>query len=234
MTKWFFCSEYIHSHAAFMPLWIMPSCPIHASYPLLPLWLFLSQPLWIIFYRGLSGLLFIAASPGYFLLRPLWVTFYLGLFGLLWPALNKPPTCKSHASPPSCRRNLTSASETSFLGLAPACDWLWIAWTRWERLSKVWEAGGEDSLREETRTRRCWGLARGRRRWRRTESQQSFTLFNILCLSCSSSISFFSSFCSSAWRVCGAVTIQNVYVCVCLQIDNCQGCLNLTIICTRN
>ena len=155
-----------------------------------------------------------SAPLDYFLSRPLRVTFYLGLFGLLWSALNKPPTCKSHASSPSCRRNLTSASETSFLGLAPAGDWLWIAWTRWERLSKVWEAGGEDSLREETRTRRCWGLARGRRRWRRTESQQSFTLFNSFCLSCSSSISFFSSFCSSAWRVCGAVKIQNVCLCV--------------------
>ena len=188
-----------------MPLWIMPSCPIHASYIL---------PLWIIFNCGVFGLLFIAASLDYLLSRPLRVTFYLGLFGLLWPALNKAPTCKSHASSPSGRTNLTSASETSFLGLAPACDWLWIAWTRWERLSKVWEAGGDDSLREETRTRRCWGLARGRRRWRRTESQQSFTLFNSFCLSCSSSISFFSSFCSSAWRVCGAVKIQNVCLCV--------------------
>ena len=35
----------------------MPSCPIHANYPL--------QPLWIIFYLGLSGLLFISASLDY-------------------------------------------------------------------------------------------------------------------------------------------------------------------------
>ena len=71
-----------------MPLWIMPSCPIHASYPLLPLWNICYLGLFGLFlYRGVSGLLFIAASPGYFLLRPLWVTFYLGLFGLLWSAL---------------------------------------------------------------------------------------------------------------------------------------------------
>ena len=35
----------------------MPSCPIHANYPL--------QPLWTIFYLGLSGLLFISASLDY-------------------------------------------------------------------------------------------------------------------------------------------------------------------------
>ena len=198
MTKWnsFVQNTFIHMQ----PSCLHEACP-HAQFmQVIPFCLF--------------GLFFIAASPGYLLSRPLWVTFYCGLSGLLWSVLNKAPTCQSHASSPSSRRNLTSASETSFLGLAPACDWLWIAWTRWERLSKVWEAGGEDSLREETRTRRCWGLARGRRRWRRTESQQSFTLFNILCLSCSSSISFFSSFCSSAWRVCGAVRIQNVCLCV--------------------
>ena len=198
MIKWkvFVQNTFIHMQ----PSCFHESCPHAQSMQVIPFCLF-----GLLFYRGLSGLLFIAASLGYC---------YCGLSGLLWPALNKPPTCKSHASSPSCRRNLTSASETSFLVLDPACDWLWIAWTRWERLSKVWEAGGEESLREETRTRRCWGLARGRRRWRRTESQQSFTLFNSFCLSCSSSISFFSSFCSSAWRVCGAVKIQNVCLCV--------------------
>ena len=224
MIKWkvFVQNTFIHMQ----PSCLYESCPHAQSMQVIPFCLFdyfylslfglffiaasldyfLSRPLWVTFHCGLSGLLFIAASLGYFLSRPLWIT--------LVSSFNKPPSCKSHASPLSCRGNLTSASETSFLVLAPACDWLWIAWTRWERLSKVWEAGGEDSLREETRTRRCWGLARGRRRWRRTESQQSFTLFNSLCLSCSSSISFFSSFCSSAWRVCGAVKIQNVCLCV--------------------
>ena len=47
-----------------------------------------------------------SASLDYFLSRPLWITFisaslgyfYLGLSGLLWPAVNKAPTCKLHAS----------------------------------------------------------------------------------------------------------------------------------------
>ena len=141
------------------PSCLHESCPHAQSMQVIPFCLFgllFYRGLFgLFFYRGLSVLLFIAASPGYFSLRPLWVTFYLGLSGLLWSALNKAPTCKSHASSPSCRRNLTSASETSFLVLPPACDWLWIAWTRWERLSKVCGAGGEESLREETRTRRC-------------------------------------------------------------------------------
>ena len=94
------------------------------------------------------------------------------------------------------RRNLTSTSETSFF-VPPCC---WIAWTREERLSKVWEAGGHLSFRADTRTIRCWGQVRGRRRSMRTLSQQSFSLFSF---SCSTNNSLLSSSCSSAWRVCG-------------------------------
>ena len=95
------------------------------------------------------------------------------------------------------RRNLTSTSETSFFVPPPCC---WIAWTREERLSKVWEAGGHLSFRADTRTIRCWGQVRGRRRSMRTLSQQSFSLFSF---SCSTNNSLLSSSCSSAWRVCG-------------------------------
>ena len=88
------------------------------------------------------------------------------------------------------RRNLTSTSESFFVP-PPCC---WIAWTREERLSKVWEAGGHLSFRADTRTIRCWGQVRGRRRSMRTLSQQSFSLFSF---SCSTNTSRLSSSCSS-------------------------------------
>ena len=104
--------------------------------------------------------------------------------------------------PSSCSQTLTSTSETSFFGQPPppCCCCCWMTWTRAERLSKVWGAGGRVSFREETRTTRCWGQERrGRVRSRRTESQQSFSLFTF---SCSTNTSLLSSSCSSACRVC--------------------------------